>query len=99
MYRQGDVLLIPVSTVVVGKPVKRDRGRVILAYGELTGHAHAISSRNATLYEGPGQVLRIIAKEVKLEHEEHATIVLPPGDYQLVHQREYSPEEIRRVQD
>jgi hypothetical protein len=42
-YRQGDVLIeriakMPTSTT----PVARDAGRVILAYGEVTGHAHAI---------------------------------------------------------
>ena len=49
MVRQGDVLLVPVDAIPeAAKPVARDHGRVVLAYGEATGHAHAISSAAAT---------------------------------------------------
>lgn len=43
-FRQGDVLITRVrSNVPKGAtPIARDKGRVILAYGEVTGHAHAI---------------------------------------------------------
>ena len=34
-----------------------------------------------------------------LEHQEHTALVLDPGDYQVVRQREYSPDAIRRVED
>ena len=34
-----------------------------------------------------------------LTHQEHGTIVIPPGDYESIIQREYSPEAIRRVID
>ena len=47
--RQGDVLLVPASRPGDAKPVGRDCGRVVLAYGEVTGHAHAIRSHGATL--------------------------------------------------
>ena len=44
--RQGDVLALGVEAIPEdAKPVTRDRGRVILAYGEVTGHAHAIAAR------------------------------------------------------
>jgi hypothetical protein len=35
-------------------PVARDKGRVILAYGEQTGHAHALVDPNVELFERPG---------------------------------------------
>ena len=42
--RQGDVLLVPVSALPSGlQPVPLDKGRIVLAYGEVTGHAHAIA--------------------------------------------------------
>jgi len=48
--RQGDVLLVPVAQIPDGaRRVKRERGRVVLAWGEVTGHAHAIASSAATL--------------------------------------------------
>src|SRR5690349_14057960 len=45
MYRQGDVLIIPVGAAEVPAraPVPRDpRGRMVLARGEATGHAHVV---------------------------------------------------------
>ena len=45
--------------------------------------------------------LRIEAgsEPVRLVHEQHAAIVLGPGVYEVVRQREYTPEAIRRVVD
>ena len=43
--------------------------------------------------------LEIREAMVALQHDEHATINLPPGSYIVRRQREYSPEEIRRVAD
>ncbi len=100
MYRQGDVLIVPCKSIPdAAKPEKRDAGRVILAYGEATGHAHAIADSHATLLSfGAERYLRA-SRPVRLYHDEHEEIRLPAGDYQIVHQREYSPEEIRRVAD
>jgi hypothetical protein len=97
MYRQGDVLLVssehaPTGTAV---PVAREGGRLVLARGEATGHAHAIASALAELFEErDGRlVLRVRpgAAEVRLVHEEHAAIVLAPGVYEVIRQREYTP--------
>jgi hypothetical protein len=103
--RQGDVLLEPVTSVPDGaRPVPRDAGRVVLAYGEVTGHAHAIRTPGATLLaDGDERYLRVPAPAT-LGHEEHAAIELVPGTYRVVIQREYVPPEVspaafRRVVD
>ena len=51
-HRQGDILFIPVDSIPDGvKPVERDsRGRIVLAEGERTGHAHCILEDSATLF-------------------------------------------------
>ena len=104
MFRQGDVLIIPVAKLPdCLEPMKRERGRVILAHGEVTGHAHAIKDKRATLFRDP-KLMAIFMHvggdaPVALEHDEHETIQLPPGDYQIIRQREYSPEAIRNVAD
>lgn len=91
MYRQGDVLILPASVPVNTTPVPRDKGRVILAYGEVTGHAHAIVSEDAILTEADGRrFLRIVGSGVDLGHEEHATITIEPGEYQVVIHREWT---------
>ncbi len=51
--RQGDVLIIEDETprdVSRMKLIERDNGRVVLAYGEVTGHAHAIAEKGCSLY-------------------------------------------------
>ncbi len=99
-FRQGDVFLVEMRDADVpadAKEVARDRGRVVLAYGEVTGHAHAIHAQAATLFDlgDVGSVLRV-TKRVVLRHEEHAEIELPPANYRVVIQREYQPGELPR---
>jgi hypothetical protein len=98
MFRQGDVLLVPVRPERLpehARPLPRDaRGRLVLALGEATGHAHAVAAPDADLLASPESVnerfLRIVT-EARLTHEEHAAIALPPGLYRVVRQREYAP--------
>lgn len=48
--RQGDVAIVKCGHEPRGKKVPREAGRIVLAHGEVTGHAHAIESRYASLY-------------------------------------------------
>lgn len=104
MYRQGDVLIIPIKSIPKAvELVDREGGRVILAHGEVTGHVHAIKDKRAALFRDPklAAIFMHVSGDapVALEHDEHDTINLPPGNYQIVRQREYSPEAIRNVAD
>lgn len=106
MFRQGDVLLVPVPAWQLPgsvRPLPRDaRGRLVLALGEATGHAHAVSARDAELLADPAEVGRRflrIATEAVLAHEEHAPIPLPAGLYRVVQQREFVPGSFRPVAD
>lgn len=89
--RQGDVFLIPAAVPSKVTEVARDKGRVILAYGEVTGHAHAIASPSATLMrtETDERFLRIV-EAAPLTHEEHGTIQIAPGEYRVVIGREFT---------
>lgn len=104
MFRQGDVLIVPVEKLPSElTPVKREAGRAVLAHGELTGHAHAIANKRATLFRDPklNEMFMLVEgdKPVALKHDEHKTIDVPPGRYKVIRQREYSPEAIRNVAD
>ena len=91
-YRQGDVLLQRIDRLPENAlPVEWEE-RVILAYGEVTGHAHAISTQHAKMYMWKGDRMLEIKPGAQLVHEEHATISLPEGFYKVVQQREYVPE-------
>jgi hypothetical protein len=90
-YRQGDVLLVSVPEIPArAHAVPRDEGRIVLAYGEVTGHAHAIDApeAEATLLSASEneRFLRLVA-DVDLAHEEHGTIRVPAGTYRVVRQR------------
>ena len=104
MIRQGDVLLIPVTEKSTGDfdEVPRNQGRVVLAYGEATGHPHPISYHDVHLFqhkkEKDKRFLRV-GNVCFLKHEEHSEHKIPAGDYLVIQQREYSPEEIRSVTD
>lgn len=101
-YRQGDVLITRVTKLPADlKPVDREGGRIILAHGELTGHAHAIIDQHATLRQtAAGQLfLEILESAASLKHEEHSTVKLPPGLYRVARQVEYSPAALRNVAD
>lgn len=98
LYRHGDVLLAAVPTLPTGaKPMPG----LILAHGELTGHAHRIREVGAAQLFSQGEFtyLRVVAATATLVHEEHRPIVLPAGVYRVWQQREYSPEAIRTVVD
>jgi hypothetical protein len=101
MYRQGDVLIVPVESIPEElDPIDREDGRVVLAHGEVTGHAHAIEAEGAALFRDPrlmAMFLTVTGDPVALEHDEHDSIAIPPGRYQIVRQREYAPEMIPRT--
>jgi hypothetical protein len=102
IYRQGDVLIKKVAAIPSG--VKRvdwsKEGRVILAYGEVTGHAHALPMMLTQMFTTEaGQRFIEVQKGAKLTHEEHSTIEPEPGIYEVVQQREYFPDAIRNVAD
>ena len=103
-YRQGDVLIRQVNEIPSQAKAKKNVGRIVLAYGEVTGHAHAIAEPQAkefTMEQADNTVRRFleVASGADVKHEEHATIQLPPGFYEIVQQREYTPEAIRNVAD
>lgn len=103
-YRQGDVLIERVGLLPKdAKKIARENGRVVLAHGEVTGHAHAITDKQCDLFaseRNPGVTFLEIRDAVAaLKHDEHATISLAPGTYRVTRQREYSPEAIRNVAD
>jgi len=106
MARQGDVLIYPCAHTPIAPLVEiaREHGAVVLAHGEVTGHSHQIRAtgvRHLRQESNDAYTLLRVPAGVRalLEHEEHATIEIPPGDYHVVIQQEYTPEEMRNVVD
>ncbi len=94
--RQGDVILKKVSKTM-GE--RKRVGDSILAWGEVSGHKHVLK----------GQALELVSKDkrfVELErpaelvHEEHDTVQVPKGKYEVMIQREVDlVGEVRQVMD
>ncbi len=96
LIRQGDVLLqpVPISLVPTGRSVPRHDGRLVLATGELSGHAHVVRDEHAELVtrEGARELFLLVhGAPTTLTHEEHSALTVPPGAYRVVRQREYVP--------
>ncbi|MBN2118543.1 MAG: hypothetical protein JW730_18360 [Anaerolineales bacterium] len=99
MYRQGDVMLIP-AEVPEEAVEQKTMGRIILAEGEATGHAHSMLPAYAVMLATPdGRRFIRALMGATLEHQEHAAIAVPPGNYEIRIQREYEPEGVRNVAD
>ncbi len=96
MIRQGDVLLVAVDAIpddAVEQP-RDESGRVILAYGEVTGHAHALHETRVTMVRAANQgVFLRVLEPSNLVHEEHDRIAVPPGMYRVVRQREWTDDD------
>ena len=102
IYRQGDVLLVQVPAIPsLALPVISDaHERIVLAHGEVTGHAHAIYEPQKVLaWSADAERFIQVIEEVALRHEEHDAITLDPGIYHVAIQTEYTPEELRNVAD
>ena len=98
LWRQGDVFLMAVAALPKAGRVER---RAVLAEGEITGHAHRLQDpASAQVFSvGNELFLEVLVDTATIVHEEHGPVTLPRGGYAVRIQREYSPQEIRRVVD
>ena len=113
-FRQGDVFVQKIDNLPPDLvKAKESKERVVLQYGEVTGHAHAIHNTKGVqaLLERGAETTLVrgmeagrkgflkVLEQSNLTHEEHGAIVLEPGNYQITRQRQYTPQELRFVND
>jgi hypothetical protein len=111
LKRQGDVLVvaksrIPNLKIERGTSISKDKGRTVLAYGEVTGHAHAFSENvtKVNLFEATKSNIAnsrelVVEEATALRHDEHAAMVFPKDEYVCIRQREYDGMSERIVMD
>jgi hypothetical protein len=81
------------------KDITPKDARIVLAYGEVTGHAHALEEAKvgkAKLWDAGAERFLQVLEKTALTHEEHSAITLEPGVYKVTQQREYAPEDAAR---
>jgi len=104
-FRQGDVLLERIAALPAEATLCRVDGDVILAYGEVTGHAHRLAVGTTQPYAKGGVWSPTAERFIRalpgasLTHEEHTAIAIPEGFYRVTQQVEYTAGAMRRVAD
>lgn len=83
--RHGDVILKKVDNIK-GKGIKKKSE--VLAEGEVTGHFHNLVSNQMLVSEHEGQKFVELTEPGNLTHQEHDTLEIPEGKYQVLIQRE-----------
>ena len=97
MFRQGDLLFVKSEIPKKGRKIIRDG---VIARGETTGHTHRIRSRIEATLLLVGTALYVRARQdTHIDHEDHDTVILPPGGWQVTRQQEYTPAGWRQVSD
>ena|SRR3990167_10177061 len=101
--RHGDVLLTKIDTLPEGKEIQH-KGQHILAWGEVTGHAHRLTVKDKDdmkVVESGGITFISLVAPAPLTHEEHRQLEIPSGIWKLTFEREFDPclESIRQVRD
>lgn len=100
---QGDLNIFVCDRIPEGLERSDSKGDHVIAHSE-TGHNHVVSSVSVDLYSEDEFVSYLDVKEdsnvVHLRSfDTHKTITLPPGQYRITRQREYTPEGFRRAAD
>lgn len=91
MYRQGDLLVI--ETKELPSSAIKTHGLNILG-SSVTGHTHKINKEvnevyiNEPTWRNKGNFYLVLTEDDTLVHEEHGTIKLPAGIYEVRRQRE-----------
>lgn len=93
IVRQGDVALIRVTSLPANLTErKRDQGRVVLAYGEVTGHAHAIVEKGVVQFDAENatdaarQLLASVGLTVEVTEQSAPSFIEVPQDAAVVHE-------------
>ncbi len=92
MVRQGDLLLESIEKLP--KKVTKVKDNVILR-GVATGHAHTV--KGGTVWKTKDTFYVKVPKKAQLIHDEHKTIELPKGVYQVIRQKEYLSKDMAKL--
>ncbi len=95
VFRQGDQLIREISSIPsTAKPISTN----IIAEGEKSGHNHVLNGSHQIYQTDDRQMYFEAKQELKIEHPEHNTIMIPKGIYTVVKEVSWNPFEDREVE-
>jgi len=107
---QGDFLILRVDNIPENmERIPSENGLITVAHSE-TGHNHVMEAENVAAYKAAGtptvdlyEMFLSVSEPTEITHlrefDTHAPLLVPPGDYKIFRQREYTPEGFRKAQD
>jgi hypothetical protein len=107
---QGDFLIFRIDSIPTNvEPVTPENGVYVIAHSE-TGHNHVMEAERVTAYKPAGvkevdlyQMFFSVEAPTEINHlrsfDTHEALLVPPGNYEVRRQREYTPEGFRRAAD
>ena len=94
LYRHGDLLIRQVDKI---PEYAQQLSTNIIAHGE-NGHTHKLHGSHQVYGTHSSQNYRVIEptyfqakEEISLKHQEHNTLKISKGLYEILHEREYNP--------
>jgi hypothetical protein len=88
IIEQGDVILIKKEGAAKGEKLSHN----VVQEGEHTGHAHRITSGNATIFNDNGALsIRVLGGGATITHEEHLPVEIEEGEYEVRIVRQKDP--------
>ena len=110
MAAQGDFLIIRVSEIPDNvEPMAPENGVFVVAHSE-TGHNHVMDRTHVEAFKTPGskdvdlyEMFLNVKEPTEINHlrsfDTHETLLVPPGQYKIRRQREYTAEGFRKAAD
>jgi len=101
---QGDVLFRKRAQPIPADATKQKRGEIIVAHSE-TGHHHVAQGPALQFFTSKDPLISFlrVPKHADIVHKRdfdtHEGFRLDAGDWDVVRQREWTPEGLRRVED
>ena len=110
MAAQGDFLIMRVNDIPANvEPMKPEGNKFVVAHSE-TGHNHVMERTHVEAFVSKGvkendlyELFLMVKEPTEINHlrsfDTHETLMVPPGNYVIKRQREYTPEGFRRAAD
>jgi len=110
MAAQGDFVIIRVNDIPANvEPVAPENNVYVIAHSE-TGHNHVMERTHVEAFKIPGtkdvdlyEMFLNVKEPTEINHlrsfDTHETLIVPPGQYKIRRQREYTPEGFRKAAD